>query len=82
MISINRYVAWALETGQIGRNVAAPVKLIPAENGIPRHLDDTEEEALVAAVTATGSLRDQTIIILLLHMACAHTSSAPYGATM
>jgi integrase/recombinase XerD len=67
LISIKRYVAWAVEMGQIGRNVAAPVKLIPAENSAPRHLDDTEEEALVAAVTATGSLRDQTIIILLLH---------------
>jgi len=67
LISIKRYVAWALETGQIGRNVAAPAKLIPIEDSAPRHLDDTEEEALVAAVTATGSLRDQTIIILLLH---------------
>ncbi|HEY3231661.1 MAG TPA: tyrosine-type recombinase/integrase [Roseiflexaceae bacterium] len=67
LVSIKRYVAWALETGQIGRNVAAPVKLIPTEDSAPRHLDDTEEEALVAAVTATGSLRDQTIIILLLH---------------
>jgi integrase/recombinase XerD len=30
-------------------------------------LDDHEEEALLAAVTASGSLRDQTIIILMLH---------------
>jgi integrase/recombinase XerD len=67
LISIKRYVAWAVETGQIGRNLAAPVKLVPAENSAPRHLDDTEEEALVAAVTATGSLRDQTIVILLFH---------------
>jgi integrase/recombinase XerD len=66
-LSITQYVAWALETGQLGRNMAAPVKLIPAENSAPGHLDDTEEEALVAAVTATGSLRDQTIIILLLY---------------
>jgi integrase/recombinase XerD len=67
LVSIKRYAAWALDTGQIRRNVAAPVKLIPTEKSAPRHLDDTEEEALVAAVTATGSLRDQTIIILLLH---------------
>jgi integrase/recombinase XerD len=66
LVSIKRYVAWAVETGQLGRNVAAPAKLIPIEDSAPRHLDDTEE-ALVAAVTATGSLRDQTIIILLLH---------------
>jgi integrase/recombinase XerC len=28
LVSIKRYVAWALETAQIGRNVAAPVKLM------------------------------------------------------
>ncbi|MBO0782093.1 MAG: tyrosine-type recombinase/integrase [Ktedonobacteraceae bacterium] len=30
-------------------------------------MSDDEEEALVAAVNATGTLRDQTIIVLLLH---------------
>jgi integrase/recombinase XerD len=67
LISTKRYVAWAVETGVLGRNVAAPVKLIPYEPTAPRHLDDHEEEALLAAVTASGSLRDQTIIILILH---------------
>jgi integrase/recombinase XerD len=43
LVSINRYVAWAVETGQLGRNVAAPAKLIPIEDSAPRHLDDTEE---------------------------------------
>ena len=33
----------------------------------PRHLIDEEESALVAAVNATGTLRDRTIITLLLH---------------
>lgn len=33
----------------------------------PRHLNDDEEDVLVAAVYATGTLRDQTIITLLLH---------------
>jgi integrase/recombinase XerD len=43
LVSIKRYVAWAVETGQLGRNVAAPAKLIPIEDSAPRHLDDTEE---------------------------------------
>jgi len=67
LISIKRYVAWTVETGQLGRNLAAPVKLIPTEAPSPRHLEDDEEEALVAAVNATGSLRDQTIVIVMLH---------------
>src|SRR6266540_2259750 len=62
LISIKRYVAWIVETGQLGRNLAAPVKLIPTEAPAPRHLEDDEEEALVVAVNATGSLRDQTIV--------------------
>src|SRR6266566_17354 len=37
------------------------------EASSPRHLDDQEEQALVAAVTETGSLRDRAIIVLMLH---------------
>jgi integrase/recombinase XerD len=33
----------------------------------PRHLDDQEEQALVAAVMKAGSLRDRVLIVLLLH---------------
>jgi integrase/recombinase XerD len=67
LVSIKRYVACAVDLGQIGRNPAAPVKLIPHETVPPRHLEDDEEEALVAAITAAGSLRDRTIIVLMLH---------------
>src|SRR5215467_4970900 len=34
------------------------------EASSPRHLDDQEEQALVAAVTETGSRRDRAIIVL------------------
>ncbi len=37
------------------------------EVSAPRHLDDQEEQALVAAVTETGNLRDRAIIVLMLH---------------
>ena len=40
---------------------------MPKEASPPRHLSNEEEDALVAAVNATGTLRDQTIITLLLH---------------
>ncbi len=33
----------------------------------PRDLDDDDEDALVSAVTTIGSLRDRTIILLMLH---------------
>jgi len=38
------------------------------EESAPHHLDDQEEQALVAAVTRAGNLRDRVLIVLLLHM--------------
>jgi integrase/recombinase XerD len=46
---------------------ASPIKFVPKEASPPRHLSDEEEDALVAAVNATGTLRDQTMVVLLLH---------------
>jgi len=43
------------------------VKLVGEEVISPRHLDDQEEQALVAAVTKGGNARDQAIIVLMLH---------------
>lgn len=43
------------------------VKLVGEEVSTPRHLDDQEEQALVAAVTEVGNLRDRAIIVLMLH---------------
>ncbi len=40
---------------------------VPKEATAPRHLNNDEESALIAAVNTTGKLRDRTIIILLLH---------------
>lgn len=67
LISLKRYFALLSETGQIKRDPAKVVKLVEQELSPPRHLSDQEEQALVAAVTETGSLRDRTIIILMLH---------------
>ena len=44
-----------------------PVKLVGEEEHAPRHLEDEEEQALVATVTNEGTLRDRVLIVLLLH---------------
>jgi integrase/recombinase XerC len=67
LVSIKRYSAWLVSAGRITRDPAAPVKLIPETPRAPRQLEDSEEEALLAAVAAHGSARDQVLITLLLH---------------
>ncbi len=67
LISVKRYFAWLLATGQITYDPAKVVKLVDEERAAPRQVNDQEEQALVAAVTAQGTLRDRAIIVLLLH---------------
>ena len=67
LVALKRYAAWATDQGVISRNPATAVKLIPADVGAPRQLEDDEEDALVSAVTTSGTLRDRTIILLMLH---------------
>jgi integrase/recombinase XerD len=67
LISLKRYFAWLLSTGEISYDPAKVVKLVGEEVSAPRHLNDQEEQALVAAVTERGNLRDRAIIVLLLH---------------
>jgi site-specific recombinase XerD len=67
LISLKRYFGWALQHHLIGYNSSAAVKLVGEEESTPRHLDDQEEQALVAAVTKAGTLRDRVLIVLLLH---------------
>src|ERR1700694_4433012 len=67
LMSLKRYFAWTRKTQLIQSDPARPIKFVPKEASPPRHLKDDEEDALVAAVNATGTLRDQAIITLLLH---------------
>jgi integrase/recombinase XerD len=67
LISLKGYFAWAVDTEQLARDPARPVKLVTQEVGPPFHLTDRQEEALVAVVTAGGSRRDRTLLILMLH---------------
>jgi integrase/recombinase XerC len=67
LISFKRYFAWAMQNHRMTYEPSATVKLVGQEETPPRHLDDEEEQALVAAVTKTGTLRDRVLTVLLLH---------------
>jgi integrase/recombinase XerC len=67
LISIKRYCAWAVTAGQIGRDPTQGLKMVGQEDGGIHHVTDTEEDALLKAVTAGGSVRDRTVIVLMLH---------------
>ncbi len=67
LVSLKRYFTWATEHGDLGRDPAKVVKLVPLVRRPPRHLTDQEENALIAAVTAHGTLRDRALLILALH---------------
>jgi integrase/recombinase XerC len=67
LISLKRYFAWLVTSEQLRYDPAKIVKLVREEVTPPRHLDDQEEQALVAAVTEAGNARDRAIIILMLH---------------
>ena len=67
LMSLKRYFSWTRKEQLVQSDPACPIKFVPKEAAPPRHLSDEEEEALVAAVNATGTLRDQAIITLLLH---------------
>src|SRR3989442_1723840 len=61
LMSLKRYFAWAVRTQVIQQDPTSSVKFVPKEATAPRHLDDDEEGALIAAVNATGTLRDRTM---------------------
>ncbi len=67
LISLKRYFGWARRNQLIPSDPSTAVKLVGQEEVSPRQLDDQEEQALVAAVTKRGSLRDRVLIVLLLH---------------
>lgn len=67
LISLKRYFGWAIRNYLITYDPSAAVKLVGQEDVAPRHLDDQEEQALLAAATKRGILRDRVLIVLLLH---------------
>jgi integrase/recombinase XerD len=67
LISLKRYFGWLSQQHLISYDPSVAVKLVGQEESAPRHLDYQEEQALVAAVTKAGTLRDRALIVLLLH---------------
>jgi integrase/recombinase XerD len=67
LISLKRYFAWAVDTRLITRDPAKVVKLVEQVDPPPRFLSDREEDALIAAVSRHGTLRDRTLVVVLLH---------------
>ena len=67
LVSLKRYFGWAADQQLITRNPASVVKLVPQMARPAHHLADHEEAALVAAAEQAGSLRDRTLIVLMLH---------------
>ena len=67
LISLKRYFGWLSQQHLIPYDPSIAVKLVGQEESAPRHLDDQEEQALVAVVTKARNLRDRTLIVLLLH---------------
>lgn len=67
LITLKRYFEWAVSESRIRHDPSKPVKLVPEEKISPRQMTDKEEAALVAAAEHGGSLRDQTILIVMLH---------------
>jgi integrase/recombinase XerD len=67
LISLKRYFGWVTQQHLIPYDPSIAVKLVGQEESAPRHLDDQEEQRLLAAVTKAGNLRDRVLIVLLLH---------------
>lgn len=67
LISIRRYLDWAVDAELINRNPAKPVKPVPRTAQSAHHLTDKEEAALLKAIDEINSLRDRALIILMLH---------------
>jgi integrase/recombinase XerD len=67
LVSIKRYCSWANDAGLVVRDPSRVVRLVSQEEIPPRQLSNQEENALLAAVSAGGNLRDFTMIVLTLH---------------
>lgn len=67
LITLKRFFQWIVSASILSRDPSRPIKLIPEEKVSPRQMTDKEESTLIAAVERSGSLRDQTILILMLH---------------
>jgi len=67
LTSLKRFFAWAVQQELLPRTPAQVVKWVPEALTAPHRLTDQQEDDLLAAVAGSGSLRDRTLITLMLH---------------
>jgi len=67
LIGLKRYFGWVTQQHLSTYDPSVAVKLVGQEEIAPRHLDDQEEQRLLAADTKAGNLRDRVLLVLLLH---------------
>ncbi|QHT61227.1 tyrosine-type recombinase/integrase [Paenibacillus lycopersici] len=67
LITLKRFFGWAAAEWRISLDPAKAVKLVPETKASPRRMQEYEEAALIAAVEQGGSLRDLTILLVMLH---------------
>lgn len=67
LVSLKRYFSWAIQTEQLQRNPAEPVKLVQETTSPPIPISDTQEAQLMAAVERENNQRDITLTTLMLH---------------
>ena len=67
LISICTFCNWGINTNQIAANPVREIMTVKQQQLSPKALDRKEQLALMRAVQRDGSLRDVTIITLMLH---------------
>ncbi|WP_135554715.1 tyrosine-type recombinase/integrase [Paenibacillus cymbidii] len=67
LVTLKRFFEWAVSESRIRRDPSKPVKLVPEEKASPRQMTDKEEAALIAAAERGGSIRDLTLLTVMLH---------------
>jgi len=67
LTTLKRFFEWAAKQNIITLDPSKHIKLLPSEKVTPRQMTDKEEAELIASVEQYGTLRDQTILIIMLH---------------
>src|SRR5262249_25734228 len=67
LLSLKRYFHWACSQQLVSSDPSVAVKLVGETSVPPRQLSDQEELAVIETVSRYGTLRDRTMILLLLH---------------
>lgn len=67
LVTLKRFFEWAVSEAKVSLDPSKPVKLVPEEKTSPRQMTEQEEAALIAVTKEYGSLRDQTLVFVMLH---------------